>query len=358
MKNNSLDASPSNDTTCAFISDPVPSVYIRQSLTALALLASLIGNIMVLRAVSTIPGRKSLVYLLVANLAASELGQVVVQPFILYYEETWGQNDGWVFGQAMCKIILVFNTLFLANIIITLAAIAVYRCLIMYSPSRRVLPFHTKILLISFWCVATGIALPQAVIIEMAPCPTYPNIKNCCFTKDQRSYNIYIVFWNVVVQYIPLAIIVVAYSLVAIKIRRHVINKGITRSQDESSQNSYQGVSFNPRSQPKAELKMHSRNAVSTSQVSKPRNEIVEMENNLLKMMYLIVVSFIIFYVPYPILLVLYHYGITKCWKYNGIVAIYASTLLRNLPSALHPLLYGTKSKFFAKAFWHLVTCK
>ena len=89
------------------------------------------------------------------------------------------------------------------------------------------------------------------------------------------------------------------------------------------------------------------------------REDGIELENNLVKMMYVIVLSFVVYYIPYPILLVLFTYSrILECWKYVGIIGMYSLFVLQNLPYALHPLCYATKSKFFSRAFHGLLLCK
>ena len=347
-----------NDTSCSYFIEPQVSIYIRLAVTALVLLVALVGNLMVLRAVCRLHGRIPLIYQLVANLAAGELGQVILAPFLLYYEETWWPN-GWPFGEFLCKVINPLHNVFLTNVTLSMATIAVYRCLMVYcSPKRRLNPFHTKCLLASFWCVGVAIALPTSVTRVLRPCPTNPAIKNCCRTYwNSSTYNIYNLVWSSVVQYIPISTMTVAYTLAAMKIRRHIViikkrSRAEKRESEATDFTKYQG-------QHQIELQHNPGNQATIQKESKPGDEtIVEMENNLLKMMYIIVISFLICYLPYPILFVLYYYKVLECWKYGGIFGMYSIFVLSNLPSALHPLFYGTKSKFFAKAFSRILSCK
>ena len=136
MTNQSIaNGSSTNDTSCNFFLEPRVSIYIRLAVTALILFVALVGNLMVLRAVCRLHGRIPLIYQLVANLAAGELGQVILAPFLLYYEETWLLN-GWPFGEFLCKVINPLHNVFLTNVTLSMAAIAVYRCLILYFPPK------------------------------------------------------------------------------------------------------------------------------------------------------------------------------------------------------------------------------
>ena len=342
MTNQSL-TNGTNETNCEH-SEPEVSMYFRLVITTLILVVAFLGNIVVLRAICRLPSQKPFIYLLVGNLAAGELGQVILQPFLLFYEETW-RSHGWPFGKFMCKVINPLQNVFSANITITLGAIAVYRCLMMYSPPRSKLsPLKAKSLLASFWCVGLAFAIPESAKREFIPCPADPTIENCCGPNwDKTSVRIYHLLWMIVLLCIPMVTMIVAYALVAIKIRRHItITK--MQSQEEMQLQSYEAT--NNSEEPKR------------SQTRSARDEVAELENNLLKMMYIIVVSFVICYLPYPILFALFHYGVLNCWRFTWIFEMYSFTMLSNLPSALHPLFYGTKSKFFARAFSRLLSCK
>ena len=358
MTNQSIaNGSSTNDTSCNFFLEPRVSIYIRLAVTALILFVALVGNLMVLRAVCRLHGRIPLIYQLVANLAAGELGQVILAPFLLYYEETWLLN-GWPFGEFLCKVINPLHNVFLTNVTLSMAAIAVYRCLILYfPPKRRLTPFQIKCLLASFWCVGVAIVLPMSVTRVLRPCPPDPAVKNCCGTYwNSSTYNIYNLIWNSVVQYIPISTMIIAYTLAAMKIRQHIV---IIKKRSRVKSGASESTEFTEQQVPQQiELQENPRCHATIPKESRPGDGVVEMENNLLKMMYIIVISFLICYLLYPIMFVLYYYGVLECWKYHGIIGIYSLFVLSNLPSALHPLFYGTKSKFFAKAFSRILSCK
>ena len=356
------DQNTTNETNCENFTEPSVSRYFRLVITTFILVVAFLGNIVVLRAIRRLPGRKPFIYLLVANLAAGELGQVILFPFLLYYEETWWIH-GWPYGEFLCKVINPLHNVFLANVTYTLSAIAVYRCLMVYSPPRRKLsPVKTKSLFASFWCVGLAVAIPQSVARELMPCSNSQN--ECCSVNwdkvDKAAFNAYLLIWGVVVLYIPMITMIVAYAMVSVKIHRHI---NITENQPRKASEQSARTSC-----PECELQEQIQlqrcpGAIDTSDQNKlmaraARKSVVEMETNLLKMMYIIVVSFLTCYLPYHLQFVLYYYNMLRCWKYSGIFAMYALFVLSNLPSALHPLFYGTKSKFFARAFFRILSCK
>ena len=100
------------------------------------------------------------------------------------------------------------------------------------------------------------------------------------------------------------------------------------------------------------------RNQRGTSKVSmESSRRVTEQEYDLLKMIFLIVASFLVCYIPFQVFYVLHKFHIWQRWKYGAIAADWMQ-LLTLCPSALHPLLYGTRSKFFAKGFSRLVRCQ
>ena len=83
-------------------------------LFSVIILASLIGNTLVLKAVIELPSRcKPFTYHLVANLAVAEIVSSVCQPFAITYQEMYS----WVFGGFSCKLLIPLQVL--AVIVVT-----------------------------------------------------------------------------------------------------------------------------------------------------------------------------------------------------------------------------------------------
>jgi hypothetical protein len=114
-----------------------------------------------------------------------------------------------------------------------------------------------------------------------------------------------------------------------------------------------------------AELKVGGNAASNTSQddvsqtLSANTNLLIKFEQDLLKMIYVIVLVFVFCYFPYQVFFLLEYFGVVAYsnWQYFHITRRYIF-LITCLPSALHPLCYGTMSKFYAKAFRNIVLCK
>ena len=340
-----------------WIPEPKISIYIRIGLTVLIFLMALVGNIMVLRAMNGIIRRKPFVYKLVANLAVGELGHIILTPILLHYEETH-----WRLGGVLCKMVNPLQNVFLTNVTLTMGAIAVYRCRVVYlsSSSNALSTLKSNVLLGSFWCIGIAVALPSSITREVVFCTKCNPSMLCCREMWNSEYvehvftmvRFTVMFWG------PFAVMIVAYALVAMTFYQHrfitkkrcSIGNGFSTSCAE-----VEGAGDPPL---ELDTRSYTHKPTRGAVIPKARARILEMESNLLRMMYVIVLSFIICYIPYHIVFILHKFNIYQQWKYGKIFSMWSLFVLTSLPSALHPLFYGTKSKFFARAFYHLLTCQ
>ena len=86
----------------------------------------------------------------------------------------------------------------------------------------------------------------------------------------------------------------------------------------------------------------------------------IELECDLLRMIYVIILSFVFCYIPYQILFLWEHSTAgSNRWqfRYQAMIRKYFY-ILTCLPSAVHPLCYGTMNRFFARAFSKVVMCR
>ena len=212
---------PANKSASVYITEPMSSVVIRLSISAVVLLTGLIGNCVVIRAVARIPGRKPLVYVLVNNIAVGEVGHVLISPSTLLYEV----RRDWILGRFLCKFLNPTLMLMVTNITVTLAAIAVYRCVTLVSPlnRKRLSPLQTKLLIMSFWCVGFAVATPSVVVRE-----TMLNYdgktRRCRECWDPPSAQIpYRLATEFIIYVIPFCIMIVSYVLVGLKLGNHIL---------------------------------------------------------------------------------------------------------------------------------------
>ena len=84
-----------------------------------------------------------------------------------------------------------------------------------------------------------------------------------------------------------------------------------------------------------------------------------ELENDLLKMIYALVLVFVICYIPYQVqfLLLEFRVKVFVYWPPRHIFRRLVFTLTC-LPSALHPVCYGLMSRFYRKAFFRIIACR
>lgn len=92
---------------------------------------------------------------------------------------------------------------------------------------------------------------------------------------------------------------------------------------------------------------------------TKNDNSVFELENDLLKMVYALVLVFVICYIPYQIHFLLLEFKVEAFvnWPRRHIFRRLVFTLTC-LPSALHPVCYGMMSKFYHKAFIRIIACR
>ena len=360
----------------AIILEPFTSIAIRLTIQALVVLAAVVGNAIVIRAVRRIYGRKPLGYTLVLNLAVGELGQVLLYPFMLYYEETWD----WQFGNFLCKVINPLIIVCLTNITLTLAALAVYRWRMIADPcsTRLLSPLQTDFVIGAFWFTGVLIAIPSAVKRKTYTESFDSTLTGCREHWDSvSSHFIYLCVLLTVVYLVPILLMVVSYAMVGCKLRKHMVD---TRRKSRQERRSGSMITCQTEMESKDMLDnlplykinvdatggFRQENASSTKngtatfdakENAQRQAGIVEMEQDLLKMIYLIVFSFIICYIPYQFFFLLNLLGRWRHWAYGGIASSYF-ILLITFPSALHPIIYGTKSHFCAMAFSWLVRCR
>ena len=85
----------------------------------------------------------------------------------------------------------------------------------------------------------------------------------------------------------------------------------------------------------------------------------LELENDLLRMVYALVLVFVVCYIPYQIQFLLMEFSVKAFmyWPHRYIIDRLVYTLTC-LPSALHPVFYGMMSQFYRKAFIRMIACR
>ncbi|XP_022801014.1 neuropeptide Y receptor type 1-like [Stylophora pistillata] len=380
-----------------YILEPSLSLFFRLFVFVLITLASVLGNAVVCRAMLMLSYRQlPLSYYLVTNLAAAEMISSLCFPFYFAYD--W--MGEWPFGEAACK--LVFPVQMTATLVVTytLALIAArrYRVIVTYRGQLGPLPKRKAfVVLCLLWSAAMTVVAPSAVVHSV----TLYGTKRFCValfpgdtTSHAPSHTRYSIIRLILTYAVPYLTIVISYSAVALRLKRHMARATASRKSDltddgtqlptdehvciplqrlEIDNKSSQGNgsegnakyliakiwkgccwrrgSFDGRSTQGQTSKTakHPQDAVAN---------VTDQELDILRMIYVIIIIFIICYIPIQVLFIYEQLnGGPSPWPYYLTTRKYVF-LLHCLPGAFHPVLYGTMSKFYANAFAKLVMCK
>lgn len=353
-------------------------------------LASLLGNTVVIKSIFTIPFRKPLTYHMVSSLAVAELVGTLVIPFIQIYDEL----NTWPFGELMCQ--LVSPTQVSSGLVVTwtLAVISVHRYCTIVQQSRAVYLKSTSFFIAILWICAVIITFPSFLYSTLVKSPYDDHSYWCVVLFPGESlasfpsliYKRYLLVRFIINFIVPMVIMLLAYGAIGIKLRCHMIAirntensssefsaaqtmhtsiENIATKQNEStamsnlkSDDSAPGPGSPEAHSSSVILKMNSCDVENTCQTN-PANLLIELEQDLLKMIYMIVIIFVLFYIPYQVYFFLeyFEYISYGTWKFHHITRKYIF-LMTCLPGALHPLCYGTMSKFYARVFRGIVLCK
>ncbi|XP_032238515.1 D(1A) dopamine receptor [Nematostella vectensis] len=335
----------------------------RLTLFSLVILASLIGNCAVVKAIRELPDmRKPLTYYLVTNMAVAELLGSLCLPFLQIYDEL----KTWIFGSFMCR--LVNSLLLLSYFVIpwSLAIIAILRFRVMLT--RRIANVHLscrrlRVMMAIVWLAGVSISL-LTFILETQVKSVYDDVSYWCIelfpgeTLDNhpspRLRHFYLTR-SLLNFFIPGAIMVIAYGGVASKLKRH-IKRNHSREEISMQTSSVLGVTGSGGNSNDTVLIVVSPPPEDGNTGMK---DLKKMEHDLLRMIYMIVVIYIGCYIPYQVFFMLEYFRATSwmTWSHFTITRKYAY-LLTCFPSALHPICYGTMCKFYANMFSKLILCK
>lgn len=361
--NNSVLQNSNNETDPFIAAEPPGSFFVRVFLFAVIMLASVLGNAVVCRAILLLPTRKRLFsYYLVTNLTAAEIISSLCFPFYFIYD--WLNH--WPFGEVACKLVFPIQMTAMFVVTYTLAFIAAYRYRVMVGKYHQlVFLSQAKVVLVFglLWVAALIIVFPVGAMhtVIRTPygdhcIPLLPGDTNI----DAPRHTKYSIARFIVSFIIPYLVIVISYIAVAIRLKNHISNT--TRTNDVTGIEEPLRQNGHPECMALQEM---GRDACMQNDNGKdirtrhPQNgsSVNDLELEILRMIYVIILIFIVCYIPIQVVFIYEQLtGGLSCWPYYIIFRRYAF-LLTCLPGALHPILYGTMSKFYAKAFAKLVLC-
>ncbi|CAH3142808.1 unnamed protein product [Pocillopora meandrina] len=335
--------------------EPKALYIFRLTLFSVIISASLIGNSMVCYAVCTIPSRKPLSYHLVANMAFAEILSSVCLAVMF---ASWQNPTDVVLQEAAC-ILNPLQVVALLVVIYSLAAIAFYRYRFIVNSLPRG-PFVKKITILTIsglWLLSFAIA-----------CPFFFGLRfrnGVCIELPVVNNEYYVIIRFILNYALPYVIMLASYGAVAWNLNRRIgqIEKRTRNSTVASiDQNQAELEVMQDNEQQRytpCEENETKKRMVEQKSRRGTKHETTDLERDLLKMIFVLIITFVVCYFPYQA-----HYvwervcNITAYqFKYHQLFIDY-NFILICLPSALHPLCYGTMNSFFAKAFSKIILCK
>ena len=362
----------SNSSSFSLVPEPEALRIFRIVVFGLIAAFALVGNFVVCRAVWKNPGPKvAFAHYLVSNLAFAEIVSMICLVFTFHaYEPPYS----WRLGRLTCKILEPLQISSLLVVTTTLAIVAVYRCVLLIKsvvtkPTRR----QTWCAILITWVGSVGLSLPAGHFRVVNSYGEDGNVHYCeeVFPEEiQHHQNTYSIVLFIVNFVLPFVIMAISYFLVTKKIREHIFvlkrikeeeNNVATLSCVSPTASTLVGnTQGTPRKKHSAIHDLVRKSKVSpSSQHSSTRNskDVIELENDLLRMVYAVMLTFIICYIPYQVQFLMIEFNVTafRCWPHRYTFNRIVFTLTC-LPSALHPLFYGLMSRFYKDAFVKLTT--
>ena len=347
----------------------------RLAVFSLVILVSIAGNGMVCWAVWKLPHRKPFSYYVVANLAVAELINSLCIPFIVIYEEL----GTWIFGQMACTIVNPLLVMAVVVVTSSLATIAVYRYRVIVKPNkRRPAGFMITVIIIGLWLIGLAFALPLSITRRVLTSPG--SSKLVCtshfpgdelFVPPYANYNKYNIARFAVTFFVIYVIMAVSYAAVALKLKFFIRHTSSSTTNNGSSvfpatnieavePGLYLADGFLVGRQPDSRRRLTRSSVIALQNSQLQRRQVSSrVENHLLRMIYIIIIVFVGCYIPYQAVFLWEYFAGVNNWQfsYHKLLRDYVF-ILKCLPSAIHPLCYGTMNRFFAKAFTRIIMCK
>ena len=322
---------------------------------SLITLASLIGNSVICKVVWSKPSHKPFSYHLVANMAFAEILSSLCLPFMLADREL--ESSNMIFNKITC----VLNPLQVLSMMVvthSMAAVAFYRFRVLINPFSQAPSRNVKTITITcLWIIAAAICVPTFLGFKL--------VNGKCVLQPVSSNKTHVIAIFVVNFAVPYFVILVSYGAVVLNLRKRIVEKAARERSSDYSLTAVvemedavelQGLADNKERQRNlAECQRKALNEARNRRCSKSEN----LEKDLLKMIYAIILIYMICYFPYQAIFLWEKIAEIDSLQfyYHALLQNYVF-LLTCLPSALHPLCYGTMNKFYAKAFSRIFLCK
>ncbi|XP_042883233.1 gonadotropin-releasing hormone receptor-like isoform X2 [Penaeus japonicus] len=288
-----------------------------------------IGNLMVFVALFRSRHRKSRVNMMIMHLS---LADMIVTFVFLPTEITWHVTIEWVFGNFGCKIYKFFSAFGFYMSSMVLVCISLDRYFAVLHPLKvNDAQRRGKIMLFFAWLISAVISLPQSVIFNVQPHPEYPDFYQCVtfgfFNSNNGGEMMYTIFCISFLYFIPLTIIIIAYTRIILEISR--------KSRD--TQHDYT-----------REERYHGRLQLRRSNMS----NIERARTRTLRMTFIIVMAFIWCWTPY---------ALATLWNFIDPVTFHNMNkhvqdilfIIAVSNSVVNPFIYGRYSISCCRGLWN-----
>ncbi|KAF2358184.1 G protein-coupled receptor rhodopsin-like [Trinorchestia longiramus] len=240
-----------------------------------------VGNLMVLNALFNSRRCKSRINLMILNLS---LADMIVTFVFLPIEMIWHITIQWPFGEIGCKIHKFFSAFGFYTSSMILVCISLDRYFAVLHPLKvNDAQRRGKIMLFFAWIISAYISLPQTIMFSVQSHPYRPSFIQCVsfgfFEGMPSAKMLYTVLCIFFLYFLPLAIILIAYTRIIME-----ISKKSKETQDELSSKA-------PPHQQCARLHLR-RSNVSSLERARTRT---------LRMTFIIVIAFIWCWTPYAL---------------------------------------------------------
>ncbi|XP_063589707.1 adipokinetic hormone/corazonin-related peptide receptor variant I-like [Penaeus indicus] len=288
-----------------------------------------IGNLMVFVALFRSRHRKSRVNMMIMHLS---LADMIVTFVFLPTEITWHVTIEWVFGNFGCKIYKFFSAFGFYMSSMVLVCISLDRYFAVLHPLKvNDAQRRGKIMLFFAWLISAVISLPQSVIFNVQPHPKFPDFYQCVtfgfFNSNNGGEMMYTIFCISFLYFIPLTIIIIAYTRIILEISR--------KSRD--TQHDYT-----------REERYHGRLQLRRSNMS----NIERARTRTLRMTFIIVMAFIWCWTPY---------ALATLWNFIDPVTFHNMNkhvqdilfIIAVSNSVVNPFIYGRYSISCCRGLWN-----
>ena len=333
--------------------EATPLRVFRLSCLTVIIIAGSIGNSVVCKATWKTPLRHPFSFHLVAHIAFAEILNCLCLLIVLIWQYEGGYRDSivhdiWCVANPIQVISLMVVTY-------SLAALAFYRYRVLINHIQKHVSGKLKTVIFScLWLVPTAVCVPIFIRNRFVGghCKLHP-------VGNVSAYSLVLFTLSYVLPYL---VMLASYGAVAWKLRQPKDRKPAAQTSIiPSSAVAIELVTLtNNREEEKTlqEGKQRRQALVDVKNRRGIKPDDADAEQDLLKIIYAIILIFVVCYFPYQAVFLWERLADVNEWKfrYHSLMRRY-SFILMCLPSALHPWCYGAMNSFYAKAFTKVFFC-